>query len=134
MPETVVDELEAVQVEEDHGIDVVEPASGPFDGPVETVQAQGPVGQVREGIVKGAVPEKLLAAAQAGDVLDDGGHLPGIRAVGLDQKIPVEIRQIFSKRVGTRLRPSPQGLDPEGLHAGQDSRSRRFSTSARGTP
>jgi hypothetical protein len=65
--QAVVDLLEAVQVQEQHGHRGGLPL-GPLEGVVDPVLEQGPVGQGGERVVEGLVDELVLQAAAFGDV------------------------------------------------------------------
>ena len=65
--EAVVDLLEAVQVEEQHG-HRRRLALGPLEGVVDPVLEQGPVGQRGQRVVEGLVDELVLELAALGDV------------------------------------------------------------------
>ena len=66
--EAVVDELEAVEVEEEDGEVVVVVAATPGHGLPQPVEEEGAVGQPGEGIVERVVEDLLLGALALGDV------------------------------------------------------------------
>jgi len=78
--QAVVDDLEAVQVEEDDGVLVVVPALGALDGLANAVQAQGAVGQAGQGIVEGHVGQLGLQELAVRDVRDEPPRDAGVLA------------------------------------------------------
>ena len=66
----VIDRLEIVEIDEDHGQAVLVPA-GPVDGRVEPVREQEPVGQVRQRIMLRQMADALLGLTNRGDVVID---------------------------------------------------------------
>lgn len=71
MAPAVVDDLEVVDVQEEHG-QAGAAAGGPGQGLVEAVLQQQAVGQAGEGIVHGLVGESLLRLLALGHVADEG--------------------------------------------------------------
>ena len=69
MAQAVVDQLEAVAVDEQHGEGGV-PAAAAAHGLIQSVQQQGAVGQAGQGVVQGVVDQLFLGGLADGDVLD----------------------------------------------------------------
>ena len=77
VPQAVVDELEAVEVEE-HERHAVVVALGPAEGHLEAVHEQHPVGQAGELVVHGGVGQALSQLPAFGDVVDLADDVEGI--------------------------------------------------------
>src|SRR4029079_11212572 len=71
--QAVVDDLEAVHVDEEDGEAVVGPPGREADRLAEAVEEEGAVGKAGQGIVEGVVDELLLEGLALGDV-DGGDH------------------------------------------------------------
>ena len=76
MPQSVVDQLEPVQVHVEHGEAVVGLAFAAADRPLQPVQEQRAVGQIRQGVVERGVYQLRLQPLALGDVLGDSQKLP----------------------------------------------------------
>src|SRR5262249_20110586 len=103
MAQAVVDDLEAVDVEEKHGEGVATTAAGDADGPFQAVLEQGAAGEIRETVPEGIAAKLLLVLLPLGDVgqrtrnparlvgpASDGepaGQDPSVRAVPLAQTV-----------------------------------------------
>ena len=81
--EAVIDQLETVDVQEQHGegegrVSLIVP-----QGMLEAVHEQGPVGEFRERIVEGVMPELALRSPALGDVRQRACHprWPSVRGV-----------------------------------------------------
>ena len=77
--EAVVDQLEAVQVEEQHGVVVTAAGLGGGQRPLQRLLEHQPVGQAGQRIVAGMEAQPLLGLALAGDVNQRAGK-QGYRA------------------------------------------------------
>ncbi len=75
VPQGIVDGLELVQVQEEHGVLHARAAPGPFQGPVQPVHEQGPVGLPGQLVVEGVLVQHLLGPPTRGDVLEDAVHV-----------------------------------------------------------
>ena len=76
--ETVVDDLEAVEVEEEHGEEAVLATLAALDGELQVIHEERAVRQPRQHVVEGFVEQALFGALAVGDVLNledevDGG-------------------------------------------------------------
>src|SRR5436190_1980628 len=68
MAQTVVDGLEAVDVEEENGEGVALAPAGDPHGAVQAVLEERPIGEVREDVEEGVPEELLLSRLPLGDV------------------------------------------------------------------
>ncbi len=81
MAEAVVDDLEAVEVHEQDGGQVVAVAAGALHGAAELVDEVGAVGQVGEGVVHGVVTQAFLGGLAGRDVGERAGDAHGAPAL-----------------------------------------------------
>jgi len=82
MSEAVVDELEAVEVEEQDGVGVRLAGADAADGILESAREQFAVGQVREAIVLGEPAEAFAGLDEFGDVGERSGQTSGGAVLG----------------------------------------------------
>jgi hypothetical protein len=73
MAQRVVDDLEVVQIHEEHRSLAVPPPC-PREGVPEPVQKQRPVGQVGEGVVESLAGELILEGLPPGNIADHAAH------------------------------------------------------------
>ena len=99
--EAVIDRLEAIEIEIEHGKHTLGAPFRPFDRPSQAIEEQGAVGELGQRIVKGTMMQVLLACAvflllrlsQGGlepvalDGVADGTHEHGAVHLSLDQII-----------------------------------------------
>jgi hypothetical protein len=78
VPPVVVDDLEVVEVEEQHR-DQALLSLGPGQSVAQVVHEQRPVREIRERVVKRLAGKLLLGPLPLGDVADDAGDHPGPR-------------------------------------------------------
>ena len=104
MPQTVIDHLEAVEVEEQDGETVVLLALRAKDRPAEPVHEQRPVGQVGQRVVEGIMKQLLLGHLAPGDVLVRDHHPHVFRALepgGADAEpaaLGLVVARVFQRR------------------------------------
>ena len=84
----VVDELEVVEIEEDHS-HVAGPSQRAGQGQLETVGEENAIGKVGQGIVDGGVGHQLAHGPPLGDVLDLADGVEGV-AVGVPDEAGVQ--------------------------------------------
>ena len=111
MSETVVDGLEVVEVQEEHG-DRVGAAVASVHGVGEPVEKQGAVGQAGERVVEGLVVELLFEGAAVGDIAaveHDGADVGLIEEVGHDgvDGAPLAVGVGYAVFEASTLAPSP---------------------------
>ena len=110
MAQAVVDVLEAIQVHEEHGEQVVGVADAPADGAGQPLHEQHPVRQVRQGIVNRVVHQAVLGGPEAGaHLVERPGHGHGLGAAARGELH----RQVAARDVGGGRRDLAQRLaDP----------------------
>lgn len=116
----IVDHLEAVEIEIEHGVDVTRPPARPFEGLADAVETQRPIGQIGQGIVEGGEEEFFLGPFFFGDVVDDqGGAAFGRREDGrLDVAFPAE-KKVFEAHLRTFVGRLFEHVDPKAGQLGQ---------------
>ena len=82
VPEAVVHQFEAVDVEVDDREVVIRPALGPLDGHAEMFEKEGAVRQPGEGVVEGLEVDQTLGVFKFGDVRERGHAGFGLRNLG----------------------------------------------------
>ena len=82
VPQAVVHQFEAVDVEVDDREVVIRPALGPLDGHAEMFEKEGPVREPGEGVVEGLEVDLALGVFQFGDVRERGYAGVGLRNLG----------------------------------------------------
>src|SRR5207302_9777460 len=105
VPEAVVDQLEAVQVEEQDG-DGDPPAPHPGQAPPQAVVEGGAVGQGGQVVVVGVVGQLLLEVLAVGDVVEVG-HDAG------DARIAEEVHHIDVGPTPVAVAVAGAQLDPQ---------------------
>ncbi len=112
VPQTVVDQLEVVEVEEQDGQRRQGP-SGAGQGVLQPVPEQGPVGQTAQGVVEGLVLQLLLESLALGDITqgeDDPFH-GGVaeEVVGHHLDVAPGPVPMADAPLGRYRRPGPEG-------------------------
>ena len=105
--EAVVDQLEAVEVDEEHGKPVRGRAAGLDQRPVEQLGKERSVGESRQTVVKSGMRELVLDAAPVRDISLRSGHSNGAAGLIADGDTSAEhpaIRAVEVATCGTRAR------------------------------